>query len=120
MQLSKCLIRTGIRQVKSDICMYSILDSHGNICGFVIVHVGDLLYAATFEFLHLVKNTISQFRVGDLDVSTQAKRITYAGLEIQKGPIGSTILPQETYLVELPFVYISRYVSREKLKMRAN
>ena len=53
--------------MKSDICMYSKLDSRSEICGFLIVHVDDLSYTGTTEFLTLIKEVISQFRVGGLE-----------------------------------------------------
>ena len=72
-KLSKCLIHMGLRQMKADIFTYSILDSMGNICGFVIVHVGDILYTGTSEFLGLVKKTVSHLRAGVVEVSTREK-----------------------------------------------
>ena len=62
MKLSKCLIHMGLRRMKADICTYPKLDAMGNICGFVIVQVGDILYTGASEFLDLVKKTVSQFR----------------------------------------------------------
>ena len=87
--MAKTLIQIGLRQTQSDICMYPKLDSPSNICGFAIVHVGDLLYTGASGFLILIKKTISFSSVGKVDVVTQEKGITFSGLEIQKGPQNS-------------------------------
>ena len=45
-KLPDALIRMGLRQMNSK------LDSPRKICGFVIVHVGDLLYTGPLDFRH--------------------------------------------------------------------
>ena len=60
--------------------MYPKLDSPNNICGYVIVHVDDLLYTGASEFLILIKKTISRFRVGEVEAVTQEKWITFDGM----------------------------------------
>ena len=50
LKLPKVSIQFGRRQVKSDIRMYSRLDSQGVICGFLIVRVDCPLYTGPTEF----------------------------------------------------------------------
>ena len=115
-KLSKVLIQSGLRKLKSDICMYSKLDSLGQICGFLIVHVDDLLYTGTTEFLALVKKVVAQFRVGETQILTEEEPLTFTGLDIQKGPGNSLVLSQETYAKDLPIMDITQYVNQKGLK----
>ena len=115
-KLPKVLIQSGLRQLKSDICMYSKLDSSKRICGFLIVHVDDLLYTGTTEFLALVKKVVAQFRVGETQILTEEEPLTFTGLDIQKGPGNSLVLSQETYAKDLPIMDITQYVNQKGLK----
>ena len=58
-KLAKVLIQTWLRQSEPHICMYSKLDTEGSICGFLIVHVDDLLYTGATEFMPSVKKAAS-------------------------------------------------------------
>ena len=82
----------------------------------MIAHVDDLLYTGNVEFLALVKKTISQFRVGEVEMVTHKKGLMFTGLEIQKGPNGCMVLSQETYVNELPIMDISEYVTQNGAK----
>ena len=115
-KLSKVLIQSGLRQLKSDICMYSKIDSLGRICGFLIAHVDDLLYTGATEFLSLIKRIVSQFRVGETQVLTENESLTFTGLDIQKGPSKSLVLSQETYAKDLPIMDITQYVTQKGLR----
>ena len=96
--------------------MYSKPDSPYNICGFVIVHMDDLLYTWAVGFLALVRKTISQFRAGAVEVATREKGIPLRNWRPNEGHNNSFIIPQETHGNAMPLMDISRYVGREKLK----
>ena len=61
-KLRKSLFRKGLRQMKSDICTYSMLGNH-ELIGELIIHVGDILYAGDKKFIVLAESAIKQFRV---------------------------------------------------------
>ena len=64
MKLRKSLIDKGLRQLKSDICMYSMIESD-ELVGALIIHVDDILYCGNKKFVELVEPAIKQFRVGE-------------------------------------------------------
>ena len=59
-----------VGQMKSDICMYSMLGNHVLI-GALIIHVDDVLYAGDKKFIELVESAIKQFRVGGTEILTK-------------------------------------------------
>ena len=47
--LSKRLREHGFTQLKTDVCMYTKHDSHGDLMGLLIAHVGDLLFVVLLD-----------------------------------------------------------------------
>ena len=74
MKLRKSLLSKGLRQMKSDICMYSMIESD-ELIGALIIHVDDILYVGNSRFINLVESAIKQFRVGETEILTQEKEL---------------------------------------------
>ena len=72
MQLRESLIKKGLRQMKSEIRMYSLLENHVLI-GALIIHVNDVLYVGNQKFIILAESAIKQFRVVGTEISTKEK-----------------------------------------------
>ena len=113
MKLRTALIQVGLRQMTSDIRMYSQMQN-GELIGALIPHVGDLLYAGTIEFIATVEKTAKQFRVGDIQILTKEKPTIFSGVEMSYSK-NHVVVSREQYVEEIPLMDISQYVTHNKL-----
>ena len=113
-RLRKAFIQVGLRQMKSDICMYSRVEA-GEFQGAMLIHVGDILYTGTREFITVVESAIKQFRIGGIGKLTQEKGSIFTGLEIQLNVTNRVALSRKQYVSELPTMDISQYMNRPQL-----
>ena len=67
----------GIAQMKTDVCIYPKRDSHGELTGVLIAHVGALLFFGTPIFRQESIQAIQTFRTGALETITQESPITF-------------------------------------------
>ena len=108
--LSKRLRAHGFARMKTDVCMYSKLDSHGELSGTLVAHVGDLLFFGTPQSRTEAARAIQTFRTGDVETLTTKSPITFTGLTIEMDSPDSILLSQQTCANDLPLMTISEYV----------
>ena len=101
--------------MKSGVCIYSIRDSQGELLGALIAHVDDLLFCGAQEFRKGAIQAIRTFRTGDLETSTRASPIAFAGLKIELDSPTTIPLSHQMYAVELSHMGITEYIHQKKI-----
>ena len=109
---SKRLREHGFTQMKTDVCIYSKRDSHGNLAGLLVAHVDDLLFCGTATFRKEALRVIHTFRTGDVETLTKTSPIISTGMMIELDSPTSILLPQQMYADELPVMDVTEYVSK--------
>ena len=108
--LSKRLREHGFTQLKTDVCMYTKRDSHGELSGLLVAHVDDLLFCGTAQFRKDAIHAIQTFRTGEVETLTETTPIIFTGLLIEKEVSGTLLLSQQMYADELPLMHIAEYL----------
>ena len=117
--LSERLRQNGFKQPKSDVCMFNKFDSAGNLAGFLIAHVGDLLFCDTDRFRKEAISAIQTFSTGEVETATQEQSITFAGLLIEMAQAGRIHLSQQHYAEELKLMEIDKYTDSQRITQPA-
>ena len=82
--LSERLTQHGFKQLKSDVRMFNKFDRDGDLCGFAIAHVEDLLFRRAERFRKEAISAIQTFRPGDVGTLAVEQSIIFAGLTIER------------------------------------
>ena len=114
LSLSKRLREYGFTQMKTDVCMFSKLDSHGNLAGILVAHVDDLLFFGTPTFRKEALQAIHTFRTGEVEAVTKTTPIIFTGMLIELDS-SSILLSQQMYAGELPIMDIAEYLNGDRI-----
>ena len=114
--LSDRLRQYGFKQLKTDVCMFNKLDSHGRLAGFLIAHVDDLLFCGTESFRKEAIAAIQTFRTGDIETLKPDHPIIFTGLLLEVNHQGKINLSQEHYINELQLMDINLYVDSTSIR----
>ena len=119
LSLSKRLREHGFIQMKTDVCIYSKRDSHGELTGILVAHVDDLLYCGTPTFRKEAYQAITTFRTGELETLTKTSPIIFTGMLLELDSPTSILLSQQMYAEELPTMEISEYIQESRIVNQA-
>ena len=108
--LSMRLRDHGFTQLKSDVCMYTECDSHGELNGLLVGHVDDLLFRGAAQFRKDAIHAIQTSRAGEVETLTESTHIVFAGMLIEKETAGTLLLSRQMYADELPLMHIAEYL----------
>ena len=117
--LSERLRQHGFKQLKSDVCMFNKFDSAGNLTGFMIAHVDDLLFCGTERFRKEAIAAIQTFRTGEVETLTVNQPIIFTGLLIEQANNGRINLSQQHYAEELKLMEVDNYVDSTRITQPA-
>ena len=95
MRRDKSLRGLGLKQLKSDPCVYTRLTSNCNLYLALYVDDGLILSDNQSETQKLIKGLKSKFKI------TLSSGEKYIGLEIDQAPDGSIVISQEAYVKEV-------------------
>ena len=94
-EADKSLRGLGLKQLKSDPCVYTRLTSNCNLYLALYVDDGLILSDNQSETQKLIKSLKSKFKI------TLSSGEKYIGLEIDQAPDGSIVISQEAYVKEV-------------------
>ena len=95
--------------------MFNKFDSAGNLMGFLIAHVDDLLFCGTDRFRKEATSAIQTFRTGEVETLTTEQSIIFTGLLIEKTKTGRINLSQQHYAEELKMMEIEKYADSTRI-----
>ena len=87
-EIGNCTRNAVLRQLKSDICTYSHVES-GQFRCILIVHAGGILYAGDAKFTNLVEKAIKQVRVGEVEILPIQVKLFLRGWKLNAAIMGS-------------------------------
>ena len=114
--LSKRLRLAKLRQLKTDVCIFSRLSVNDSLLdGLLIIHVDDIMITGTAQFIQDAVRIISTFKTGAVEELSVTHGITYLGLQLRTVTDGSVYSSQSDYVRDLIQMDIKEYLPGDKI-----
>ena len=103
----------GIRQLKSDVCAFTKHTTGGSsmLQGMIAVHVGDILFVGSPQFMQQTESILRTFRAGTTELLTPDKPIAFLGIKLERSEDMSVWISQTHYIDDMPKMNLSDCLS---------
>ena len=77
LKVSTSFRKTGWRQLRTDVCVFTKHSQAGRLVGIIVIHVDDIMCAALPKIWLEFKEVMKEYKTGEIEMITLAKPITF-------------------------------------------